>query len=173
MYVVADMFHRPAQWSDTEMYVQAYVAGALILVACLWLFFKCCRKTKWRLIAGAVAAVMALIAALAMREELRVARAERCVVLLHGALEQDIQDTMWVEMLGRRWVMLMSGSAWTREGNPTELVGFLRERYAHALVGPIIRLRNAVFGLDSPTEEQLAQVERIPALSMNILRNSQ
>jgi len=47
-------------------------------------------------------------------------------------------------------------------GTPPQVVVFLRRKYSNWFSGSLIRIRNALFGLELPSEKELSEVENMP-----------
>lgn len=163
----ADMMERP--WFGTaDYYLGAYFLGLILLTLvtlATWFILKRMKRNRRFLLCGAV--LVAIIAALALREDYHMSRAESCFYLMQRALHRrDRHAALHGYGRGAVSVSIHPSGIGSTYGTPPQVVAFLRRKYSNWFSGSLIRIRNAFFGVEMPSEEELGEVENMPVPQM-------
>ena len=161
-------------------YETAYLIGCICLVGFSWVILRFLKRSRFRSIVYVGAASIAILAALALRVEYRVYRAESCFRWIQkiqkdptrehrGQLRDN--DGLFVSVMpdydnlygpgGTNEIAAtpIPAKVATTYGDPVALCRFLRYSYSHWFSAAVIRSRNMLLGTASPSENEIAALE--------------
>jgi hypothetical protein len=140
------MFRPP---SDAFYYQAAYVIGLAVVAALTWTVMKFSRGKHTRRIALTAAILIASLAAVALREEFRVMRAEVCYRTIQEINRGNSKG--FRTHYGFACRVGPDGTIVSSCGTPQEIEDFLRRKYRSWFTGTLIRIRNRLLPTSSCT----------------------
>ena len=140
------MFRPP---SDAFYYQSAYVLGVVCLGALAWLVLKFLHAKSARRLVLVAAVLVSTIAAVALREEFRVMRAEICYRTIQKINRGESKG--FRTHYGFACRVTSDGTIVTTCGTPQEIEDFLQRKYSSWFTGTLIRIRNGLLPTTSCT----------------------